>query len=68
MYKIENGKQKTNLIQKWMISKTALSQPLIWTHKMKLHNPMMRNRPFDEEMMRIGSNWGKNCKSCRWTG
>ena len=67
MYEIENGKQKTNLIQEWMISKTALSQPLIWTHKMKLYNPMMRNRSFDEKMMRIDSNWSKNCEWYRRT-
>lgn len=67
MYKIRNGKQKTNMIQEWMISKTALSQPLIRTHKMKLHNPMMRNRSFDEKMMRIDSNWSKNCEWYRWT-
>ena len=68
MYEIENGKQKTNLIQEWMNSETILSQPLIWTHKMKLHNPVMRNRPFDEGMMRIGSNWSKNCEWYRRTG
>ena len=68
MYEIENGKQKTNLIQEWMISKTTLSQSLIWTHQMKLHYPMMRNWPFDEKMRGIDSNRGKNCKSCRWTG